>query len=209
MFLLISALNVWHKRRGDRSEGLSPIRQIMYGFKDMRFRLTKRRSISSFFLSNFTVFLLISGLYFGTQAVVWAHGVEAQILKLKGAVVVTALYDTGEPMSYARVEIWAPHSKIRFQLGRTDRNGKFAFVPDLSGKWRIKISDGLGHCLNLRIPISLENLDTIDRPAPNPSPSTPLRMSKKLKVVLGILMILGVFGWLREICWRYKVSRAK
>ena len=87
-------------------------------------------------------------------SVVLAHGVEGEVEYHEGCVIVTATYDTGEPMSYAKVEIHAPDSKVKFQSGRTDRNGCFAFVPDVPGKWRVVVSDGLGHRLELSVEVT-------------------------------------------------------
>ncbi len=138
-------------------------------------------------------------------SIVMAHGVEGEVLKLPGVIVVEAIYDTGEPMSYARVEIWSPDSKIRFQLGRTDRNGKFAFVPDLSGTWKVKVSDGLGHALALKVRVDrkvLEGLTSVEQPSPA-SPTQSLLGSlweaRTFKVLWGLLIIWGLFNGLREI----------
>jgi len=83
-----------------------------------------------------------------TSGIAYAHGVFHQITKTE-AVLITAAYDDGEPMSYADVKIYSPASeKIEHQNGRTDKNGRFAFVPDLSGEWKITIDGGMGHVIN-------------------------------------------------------------
>ena len=46
---------------------------------------------------------------------VYAHGVRGKISA--GGLVVTAEYDTGEPMSYAKVKILAPGETVIFQSG--------------------------------------------------------------------------------------------
>jgi len=80
--------------------------------------------------------------------IVCAHGMFHQIVK-KEAVSITVEYDDGEPVSYADVKIHSPVAgKIEHQNGRTDKNGCFAFVPDLAGEWKIMIDGGMGHLIN-------------------------------------------------------------
>lgn len=75
-----------------------------------------------------------------------AHGVawtraEAQ------AVVLDFRYSDGEAMAFAEVVVQAPGHGPRTQTGRTDRNGRFAFVPDMDGEWSVRADDGTGHVL--------------------------------------------------------------
>lgn len=137
---------------------------------------------------NLWILSLIFALSLGR---VWAHGVEGEVRILSGAVVVTAWYDTGEPMSYARVEIYAPDSRFRFQSGRTDRNGRVAFVPDVPGTWRVIISDRLGHRLELRVKVTApgESIGEVHGGGP-PLP-------RPLAAVVGVVLVLGIFGWVR------------
>lgn len=89
-----------------------------------------------------------------------AHGVTGEVFK--GGIVVFAQYDTGEPMSYAKIEIYAPNSQAKFQGGRTDRNGKFSFVPDMPGEWKVIVDDEIGHRLTISISVNeaLEPINT-------------------------------------------------
>jgi len=80
-----------------------------------------------------------------------AHGVRGKVAS--GGVILKAEYTTGDPMSYAKVEITAPDKKIPFQIGRTDRNGRFCFYPDMPGKWKVVVSDGMGHRLEMALPV--------------------------------------------------------
>jgi nickel transport protein len=61
----------------------------------------------------------------------YGHGARGEVGS--GGIVVSAEYDTGEPMSYAKVKISAPGAELTFQSGRTDRNGRFCFFPDGPG----------------------------------------------------------------------------
>jgi nickel transport protein len=79
-----------------------------------------------------------------------AHGVEGMVERTDGYCV-TAQYDDGEPASYAAVEIKAPDSDLVFQKGRTDRNGRFMFQPEVPGRWQAIVQDGMGHRLALDV----------------------------------------------------------
>ncbi|MDY7039094.1 MAG: hypothetical protein SV375_23455 [Thermodesulfobacteriota bacterium] len=93
------------------------------------------------------IFLLPPRLY--------GHGVTGKVDA--GGMVVSTEYDTGEPMSYARVKISAPEGKLTFQSGRTDRNGRFCFFPDAAGDWKVVVDDEMGHRLEVAVPVD-ENL---------------------------------------------------
>jgi nickel transport protein len=94
---------------------------------------------------------LLAQLFLSGQ--VLAHGLRGEINSHE-AICATATYDNGEPVSYAAVEIIAPNSKLPFQGGGTDRNGHFCFRPDSPGQWQVKISDGMGHQIELKSTVS-------------------------------------------------------
>ncbi len=155
---------------------------------------------SKFILTNIISIVWI--MFFLLSRTALAHGVEGKVTLFSGGVVITATYDTGEPMSYAQVEIYAPDSKTKFQLGRTDRNGRFAFVPDAPGKWRVIISDGVGHQLELAVEVkSLAHGKTeIQKTADT---NHRVFISRKTAAIIGVLLIFGIFGWIKEF-WQIK-----
>ncbi|APF19373.1 hypothetical protein Calab_3677 [Caldithrix abyssi DSM 13497] len=88
------------------------------------------------------------------QSVGFAHGVTYHVVR-DSAVIVKLEYKSGEPISYAKIKIFAPdNDEVEYQNGRTDRNGCFAFVPDQEGVWAIKVDDGTGHGINKKITIN-------------------------------------------------------
>jgi len=95
-----------------------------------------------------TIIVLI---FFTFPVSLHAHGVRGKTGR--GGIVVIAEYTTGEPMSYAKVVITAPDKKIPFQIGRTDRNGRFCFSPDVPGQWVVVVSDEMGHRLEVTVPV--------------------------------------------------------
>lgn len=125
-----------------------------------------------------------------------AHGVELFVENLP-TLQMRAAYDDGEPMSYAKVAIYAPNNPERaFQRGRTDHMGRFAFCPDAKGSWRVVISDGMGHQIDRK----LEVRDTeagVEANAPKAE-----GVSKTWKVVVGLSLIFGLFG-LAALFWTY------
>lgn len=144
---------------------------------------------------------ICSGIIFLTvvtlaAATAWCHGVEGSIEKAEG-VCVTALYDDGEPMSYAEVEIKEPGSETVFQSGRTDRNGRFLFKPDGQGLWQAVVSDGMGHRLALSIAVG--GGEAAPAPVETGPPPASAGASRLLKALTGLSIIFGLcgvlYGW--------------
>ena len=62
------------------------------------------------------------------------------------AVLVTAVYGGSEPAVFCQVSIFSPgKAESEFQTGRTDARGRFAFLPDGPGTWRVVVDDEMGH----------------------------------------------------------------
>lgn len=116
-----------------------------------------------------------------------AHAIFHEATR-KEAVVIAARYDDGEPASYAQVKVTSPKGgKIEHQNGRTDKNGCFAFLPDLPGQWKITIDDGLGHRIDTELVV--KNASGIQ------NKQDPLRVFPMWQgVVTGLSLIFGFFG---------------
>lgn len=95
-------------------------------------------------MNKILLLLVISFLTSASLAV--AHGVTYKIAE-NTAVAVQFGYAGGESMSYATTKVFGPESSedLEFQNGRTDALGRFAFVPNLPGLWRVVATDNLGH----------------------------------------------------------------
>ena len=119
---------------------------------------------------------------------IYAHGVQGNVEN--GGLVVTAQYDTGEVMSYAKVSISAPDAKLSFQSGRTDRNGRFCFFPDVPGEWKVVVDDEIGHRLELAVSVrdDLGATDTDEAAVAKGS------ASRWQGVITGVSIIFGLFG---------------
>jgi nickel transport protein len=120
----------------------------------------------------------------------FSHGTEGRVEK--GGLVVTALYDSGEGMSYAKVEISAPGAKLPFQSGRTDRNGRFCFFPDSAGEWKVTVDDEMGHLLEVRVPVDEQLAHQTFQGTAGPERSG---LSRTEKALMGICIIFGLCGF--------------
>ncbi len=88
----------------------------------------------------------------------FAHGVGFREISLK-AVPLEFFYSTGDKMSYCEAKIFSPKdSKFAAQTSRTDERGRVAFIPDVSGDWRVIVNDGQGHQCEAKINITEEFL---------------------------------------------------
>ncbi len=138
-----------------------------------------------------TIYLLV--IFFLFPFLLYAHGVRGKIDC--GGFVVTAEYDSGEPMSYARVKISAPAAKLTFQSGRTDRNGRSCFFPDTPGEWKVVVDDEMGHRVEVPVTVNEAMKLKTDEQAGS-------SLSKYEKALMGICIIFGISGIL--FLWREK-----
>jgi nickel transport protein len=126
-----------------------------------------------------------------------AHEVLHEVQRGR-AVAVRAWFADGESLAYVPAEVFSPaDEKIPHWKGRTDRNGWIAFVPDVPGRWRVRIVDATGHGLDTAVEVAAPGVAA----APSSS-SSPLAVS--LRPVLGAAAIAAIFGFL---WWRGRGSR--
>ena len=75
-----------------------------------------------------------------------AHALYAAHTWQGSVALVQFAYAGGSVPTYAKVEVYSPaDAKVEFQNGRTDAQGRFAFMPDTPGLWRIIMADNMGH----------------------------------------------------------------
>lgn len=82
------------------------------------------------------------------------HGINVVLERRGDLVVATCRYDGGIPVRDAEVVVQAPGGDGVFQTGRTDAQGRFAFVPAGAGEWQVMVDDGVGHRRTARIAIA-------------------------------------------------------
>lgn len=121
----------------------------------------------------------------------FAHGVGYQV-EARG-ITVKFFYSDGAPFSYAKTYVYSPENdKIEYQNGRTDKNGCFAFRPNIKGKWRVAVNDGRGHAIEAIVMVSDKMIPSKEQPKAKAIP-------KFWAAILGVSLIFNLFG----IVWWY------
>lgn len=117
-----------------------------------------------------------------------AHEVLHQVERGR-AVAVRAYESDGEALAHRAYQVYSPADPEQpHQEGRTDRRGWLAFVPDVAGKWRVKVLDETGHGLDLKIDAAP------GAPAGAPADGAPSPAAFALRPLLGLLAIAAVFA---------------
>lgn len=156
----------------------------------------------------FKIFLtIVSVLVVGMSAETFAHGTDYRIVGKK-AVVMEFFYSDKKPMQYAEVLILSPgNGAIEYQNGRTDQNGRFAFLPEMTGEWRVKVNDGMGHAVSAAVTAHLENAGSSTENLAGDVPQKQSGMLDSLpitiKLIFGISLLINFFfglsAWKRRI----------
>lgn len=124
----------------------------------------------------------------------YAHGVGYRQSEFR-AVALEFFYSTGEKMSYREARVFSPKdSKFAAQTGRTDEQGRFAFVPDVSGEWRVIVRDEEGHQCEAKITVS----ETLSASVSNDSDNV---KDLWLRAILGVSVLFNIAMIIR---WRSK-----
>ena len=135
-----------------------------------------------------------------------AHGVGWTREDSAATFALRFVYSSGEAMAFAAVSVSMPDGTV-FQKGRADREGRFAFVPNGPGEWRVHADDGTGHALDT--PITVE--EKISTPSATPSGTVHttawISTSRPVAVILGLSLIANLFGGL--MLWRRVVFRPR
>ncbi len=129
-----------------------------------------------------------------------AHEVLHEVRR-GNAVAIRAWFPDGETLAYVPAEVYSPaDAAVPYWKGRTDRNGWLAFVPDVAGKWRVRIVDSTGHGLDTSVDVRAA--DVAGNAEAGPSGSAPAATAV-LRPVVGVLLVAGIFGFL----WRLRGRR--
>ena len=109
-----------------------------------------------------------------------AHGTKISYENTE-AIVINAVYDTGEPMGKAQISVYTPdNSSQPWLTGTTDERGRFLFQPDStkSGSWEVRVRH-LGHGGVVQVPVTstAQTQDTQEtQQKTTPDPSTPAQV---------------------------------
>jgi nickel transport protein len=103
------------------------------------------------------------------------------------AVVIRLFYVDDQPFTFEGYEIYRAGEKLPYQVGRTDSRGRIAFLPDRAGEWRVKAISEDGHGLDFTLKTdAAARVEASDKPA----------YERYGRIVVGIAVILGLFGFL-------------
>lgn len=133
----------------------------------------------------------------------FAHGTDYRLLNKKAVVAAEFFYSDKTPMRYAEILVFSPENeKVEYQNGRTDQNGRFAFLPKTTGKWQIKVNDGVGHMVNAIVTVNSIILETkndgdlLDGQGPKVSKERNSFLgnaSMAVRLVFGLSILLNIF----------------
>lgn len=113
-----------------------------------------------------------------------AHEVE-HVVEDPKAVVVRLTYADSTAFSYESCEARYEEEDVPYLAGFTDANGRFAFVPDRAGTWRIQATSGDGHGTEITLAVDA-NLTAVSRGGSV--------ADRFLRILAGVGLLLGVFG---------------
>ncbi len=121
-----------------------------------------------------------------------AHEVVLQVERGR-AVAARAVETDGDPLAGAEYQVWSPADPgSPWAVGRTDRQGWLAFVPDAAGRWRVKVIEAGGHGLDTTVEVSAPSAGTrVATPAASPG-----TVGFVLRPLAALAVIALVFGGL-------------
>ena len=109
------------------------------------------------------------------------------------ALVIQMRYADGSPFAFEAFEVYRDGDKVPQQVGRTDKGGRIAFLPDGPATWRVKAYTEDGHGLDIRIEGGADGTVTAaDQPL----------FGRFTGIIVGIAVILGFFGILMRVSKR-------
>ncbi len=101
------------------------------------------------------------------------------------AVVIKLFYADNTPFTFEGYEIYRKGEKLPYQVGRTDKQGRIAFLPDGAAQWQIKAISEDGHGLDFKL--------STDAAAALSGSEKPL-FERYSRIFIGVAFILGLFG---------------
>lgn len=132
----------------------------------------------------------------------FAHALKGVRIEGVAPVALEFSYSTGEAPAYAAIEVYGPdNDKVEFQNGRTDRLGRFSFVPDMPGLWRVVLADNMGHKTEIPVNVQLNE----NKGVQNQKASEQQSASTGMKALLGVSLLLNIGFFLSWILRRKRV----
>lgn len=113
------------------------------------------------------------------------------------AVVIKMFYVDNTPFAFEGYEIYREGEKLPFQVGRTDGQGRIAFLPDRAATWRVKAFSEDGHGRDFKV-----STDAAAQVSGSEKPA----FERYGRIAVGVAVILGLFGILNLFVKRKKAS---
>lgn len=128
---------------------------------------------------------------------VTAHEVVLD-MTMTPAAVLQLRYADGQPFAFEAYELYPGTADMPAQVGRTDAQGRLAFLPDGQADWRLKAFAADGHGLDRRLHIAPTG-------ATAAASTAEAGLDHFARVILGLALILGGFG----LYQRYRSKQRK
>jgi len=123
-----------------------------------------------------------------------AHEVLHTIERGK-AIAVKAFFADGEVLAYTEYQVFSPADpRIPYQKGRTDRSGYLAFVPDVPGAWRVKVTESTGHGLDLVVDVAASGAEDPKSGRPTGQDACVASWAFAVRPILGVVLIAALFA---------------
>lgn len=104
------------------------------------------------------------------------------------ALVIQMHYADGSPFAFEAYEVYRDGEKVPQQVGRTDKTGRVAFLPDGPATWRVKAFSEDGHGLDIRVESGAGGtVEAADRPI----------FDRFARIFVGVAVILALFATLK------------
>jgi len=136
---------------------------------------------------------IIAAVLLAVASVATAHEVLSSVEHGR-AVAVKVFESDGDPLADADYELYSPAKPtLPHQKGKTDRAGYLAFVPDVAGKWHVRVAGEDGHGLDTEIDIA-----SVARTGDHAATDTPAILSAAFvfRPLVGVAIIGAVFAGL-------------
>lgn len=142
----------------------------------------------------------------------FAHGTDYRLIGKDSVVVAEFFYSDKTPMRYAEILVFSPkNEKVEYQNGRTDQNGRFAFLAETPGEWQMKVNDGMGHAVHATVTVNSVNSEPKNTGEVSSKRRNELSKKKDflfgeapmgVRLVFGLSILLnlflGVYVWKRK-----------
>ena len=137
-------------------------------------------------LSSSTFLAWLIGVFLLMSRPALAHDLQYTVVGGQ-AVVIKLFYADNTPFTFEGYEIFRDGEKLPYQVGRTDSQGRIAFLPDRAADWRVKAFSEDGHGLDFKL--------STDAAAALAGSEKPI-FERYSRIFIGVAFILGLFGLL-------------